>query len=171
MCPFPQLFLTISTYLSHRSVVYFCAILKIGAICLHRNRVSGNWVHWPEDSEIGLGPLAQWYVSIEICPMKKNIFHCKMSINDIEEPFRFSNSSFCVIGQVSWKVRLILFIKMLSVVVNIMILRDWTKSSKIASMCTMLSYAPMLLLAYLPPYAQTSIGLYLPILVLSTHHL
>ena len=24
-------------------------ILKIGAICLHRNRVSRNWVHWPED--------------------------------------------------------------------------------------------------------------------------
>ena len=40
-------------------------ILKIGAICLHRNRVSRNWVHWPKDghggaastaTEIGLGP-------------------------------------------------------------------------------------------------------------------
>ena len=32
LCPFPQLFLTISTYLSHRSVVYFCAILKIKSV-------------------------------------------------------------------------------------------------------------------------------------------
>ena len=32
LCPFPQLFLTISTYLSHRSVTYFCAILKIKSV-------------------------------------------------------------------------------------------------------------------------------------------
>ena len=47
----------------------------------------------------------------------------------------------------------------------------WTKSDEIAFTCAMLSYAPMLLLAYLPPYAQTSIGLYFPILVLSIFHL
>ena len=67
------LVLTISTYLSHRSVVYFCAILKIGAICLHRNRVSGNWVHWPEDGEIGLGPRGR---ALAVPPRPRPCFQC-----------------------------------------------------------------------------------------------
>ena len=80
LCHFPRHFFTVSMYLSHQSVVYFCAILKIRAICLHRNRVSANGVYW-EISASNLIPHTvppSWSISIDIfvnaCALFPNFF-------------------------------------------------------------------------------------------------